>query len=111
MQAFEAEVVTQKRFARNEFEATRFAAIARATLDAANLRRQFALVPQDLVIFSGSIAENIVEQVSIRTSHKAPVSMPGSQPCNSAAVTDRTAKPPQRWLHWNGRRFPERDLV
>ena len=45
MQAFEAEVVTQKRFARNEFEATRFAAAARATLDPANLRRQFALVP------------------------------------------------------------------
>jgi len=45
MQAFEAEAVTQKRFARNEFEATRFAAAARATLDPANLRRQFALVP------------------------------------------------------------------
>jgi len=38
----------------------------------------------------------IVEEVSIRTSRKAPVSMPGSQPCNSAAATDRTAKPPRR---------------
>jgi ATP-binding cassette subfamily B protein len=36
-----------------------------------------------------------VEQVCIRTSRKAPVSMPGSQPCNSAAVTERTAKPPR----------------
>ena len=33
-----------------------------------------------------------VEQVCIRTS---PVSMPGSQSCNSAAVTERTAKPPR----------------
>ena len=36
-----------------------------------------------------------VEQVCIRTSRKAPVSMPGSQPCNSAAVTERMAKPPR----------------
>ena len=36
-----------------------------------------------------------VEQVCIRTSRKAPVSMPGSQPRNSAAVTERTAKPPR----------------
>lgn len=41
------------------FEATSFAATARATLSPVNLRRQFALVPQDLIIFSGSIAENI----------------------------------------------------
>jgi hypothetical protein len=34
-----------------------------------------------------------VEQVCIRTSRKAPVSMPGSQPCNSASVPERTAKP------------------
>ena len=33
-----------------------------------------------------------VEQVCIRTSRKAPVSMPGSQSCNSAAVTERMAK-------------------
>jgi len=36
-----------------------------------------------------------VEQVCIRTSRKAPVSMPGSQPCNSAAVTERMVKPPR----------------
>ena len=36
-----------------------------------------------------------VEQVCIRTSRKAPVSMPGSQPRNSAAVTERMAKPPR----------------
>jgi hypothetical protein len=45
MQVFEAEAVTQKRFARTNFESTRFAATARATLDPANFRRQFALVP------------------------------------------------------------------
>jgi ABC-type multidrug transport system ATPase subunit len=33
----------------------------------------------------------IVERVCIPTSRKAPVSVPGSQPCNSAAVTERTA--------------------
>jgi ABC-type multidrug transport system fused ATPase/permease subunit len=31
----------------------------RATLDSVDVSRQFALVPQDLVILSGSIAENI----------------------------------------------------
>lgn len=59
MQAFEAEAVTEKDLLETNFEATRFAATARETLDPVNLRRQFALVPQDLVIFSGSIAENI----------------------------------------------------
>jgi hypothetical protein len=54
MQAFEAEAVTQNRFARTNFEATRFAATARATLDPANLRRQFALVPWDLIILSAA---------------------------------------------------------
>jgi ATP-binding cassette subfamily B protein len=59
MQAFEAEAVTQKDSLETNFEATRFAVTTRATLGPAKLRRQFALVPQDLVIFSGSIAENI----------------------------------------------------
>jgi ABC-type dipeptide/oligopeptide/nickel transport system ATPase component len=33
----------------------------------------------------------IVEKVCVRTSRKEPVFMLGSQPCNSAAVTERTA--------------------
>lgn len=46
-------------FCSNEFEATRFVTAACATLDPLNLRRRLALVPQDLFILSGSIAENI----------------------------------------------------
>ena len=37
----------------------------------------------------------IVEQVCIGTSRRASVSMPGSQPYNSVAVTERRAKPPR----------------
>jgi ATP-binding cassette subfamily B protein len=37
----------------------------------------------------------IVEQVLHSDLTQAPVSMPGSQPCNSAAGTERTAKPPR----------------
>jgi hypothetical protein len=57
MQAFKAEVVTQKDLPRTNFETARFAADGRC---GARFRQSRpALVPQDLVILSGSIAENI----------------------------------------------------
>lgn len=46
--AFEAEDTEALRW-RRQFDATRFAATDRATLGPSNLRRQFALLPQDLV--------------------------------------------------------------
>lgn len=57
-EVFETWAVT-RRIRSNEFEAIRFAATVRATLDPLNLRRRFALLSQDLFILSGSIAENI----------------------------------------------------
>ena len=48
-----------------------------------------------------------VEQVCIRTSRKAPVSMPGSQPCNSAAVTERMAKAASLIVAGTGGGFPK----
>jgi ABC-type transport system involved in cytochrome bd biosynthesis fused ATPase/permease subunit len=52
-----------------------------------------------VVMENGRIVEQVDfsakrSKASIRNSRKALVSMPGSQPCNSTAVTDRTAKPP-----------------
>ncbi|WP_407156511.1 hypothetical protein [Bradyrhizobium sp. STM 3557] len=57
IQAFKAQAVTQKDSLRTNFETTRFP--ADRWRDARFRRSLPALVPQDLVILSGSIAENI----------------------------------------------------
>lgn len=57
-EVFETWAVT-RRTRSNEFEAIRFAAAVRATLDPLNLGQRFALLSQDLFILSRSIAENI----------------------------------------------------
>lgn len=82
----------------NEFEAICFAATVGATLDPFNLTRRFALLPQDLFILSGSIAENICF-VRPETSLDA-----GGQAATKAAADCFTAHRHEKNTHMIGER-------
>ena len=99
MQAFEAEAVTEKDLLETNFEATRFAATARETLDPVNLRRQFALriwlsspaaSPRTSALLAGGLAR------------------PGAHSATKAAADCFTARRRQKDRHiaWQARSDP-----